>query len=184
MLADYHQSWLLWYGNIRCGEDGYLEEPSGWGENGRCLWRPFSRSGAANPNPERRIRCSYLDAMLIAVARMGVLVHRAANKKDAARWLGVLYESWTKPYDEHTFTRTFKAAPRFPNEIAGYTKREIERAARICDRYPGIGMERSLVAAKHFASVREMANADEESWREVPGIGKVIAGAVVKAFGS
>ena len=187
MLADYDQSWLLWYGNVRCGDSGYLEEPGGRGDNGRCLWRPFTRNGSIAAREEaaakgRGLPCSYLDGLLLAVARMGVHVHRAANERDAARWLGVLYESWTKPYDEHKFTRVFKDVTRFPQQIPGVTPAELERAKRVADRYPGLGVERALAAAKHFASVQAMANASEEEWRQVPGVGKVIAAAVVKGF--
>jgi ERCC4-type nuclease len=181
MLADYDQSWLLWYGTIRCGDSGHLEEPGGSGPNGRCLWRPFTKNGSQGGKP---LPCEFLDALLIAVAAMGVHVHHVGSEKQAARWLASLYRYWTKPYDEHKFTHTFNAAPRFPKAIPGVTSEQLERARRVFDRYPGLGMERALAAARHFGSVKEMANADEVEWRKVPGIGKVIAAAVVKGFNS
>lgn len=185
MLADYQQSWLLWYGPIRCGEGGYLEEPRGGerGGNGRCLWGPFNKNGNRDASA-RPLPCEYLDAMLIAVAAMGIHVHHVGSEKQAARWLASLYRYWSKPYADHKFTHTFNAAPRFPKTIPGITSAQLERARRVFDRYPGLGMERALAAAKHFESVRAMANADEEAWMEVPGIGKVIASAVVKGFNS
>jgi Helix-hairpin-helix domain len=194
MLADYDQSWLLWHGTVRCGDSGVLEEPRGRGDNGRCLWGPFAKnpsgrgagSGAGNADsgagPARGLPCSYLDGLLLAVARMGVHVHHVPNEREAARWLGVLYDSWTKPWDEHRFTRTFKDVTRFPQVIAGTTEEQIARARRIADRYPGLGVERALAAARYFGSVQEMANADEATWMKVPGVGKVIAAAVVKGF--
>jgi ERCC4-type nuclease len=181
MLADYDQSWLLWYGQVRCGDSGHLEEPGGKGDNGRCLWRPFTRNGNRDGRP---LPCEYLDGLLLAVAAMGVHVHHVGNERQAARWLGSLYRYWSKPYAEHQFTHTFSAAPRFPQVIPNVTPAQRERARRIFDRYPGLGMERALAAARHFNSVREMANADEREWAKVPGIGKVIAAAVVKGFNS
>lgn len=181
MLADYDQSWLLWYGTVRCGADGNLEEPGGSGPNGRCLWRPFTKSGSTTGKP---LPCDYLDSMLIAVAAMGVHVHHVANEKQAARWLASLYRYWTKPFDEHRFTHTFNAAPRFPKAIPGVTPQQLKRARRVFDRYTGLGMERALAAARHFESVRAMANAGEEEWMKVPGIGKVIARQMVEEFNS
>lgn len=181
MLADYQQSWLLWYGAVRRGDNGQLEEPSGTGANGRCLWGPFTKNGSRDGKP---LPADYLDAMLIAIAAMGVHVHHVGSERQAAQWLASLYRYWTKPHDQHRFTRTFNAAPRFPRAIAGVTPQQLERARRVFDRYPGLGMERSIAAAKHFGSVRAMANADEAEWMKVPGIGKVIAAAVVKGFNS
>lgn len=181
MLADYQQSWLLWYGNVRCGESGHLEEPRGKGDNGRCLWGPFTKNASREGKP---LPCDYLDAMLLAIAAMGVHVHHVSSKREAARWLGSLYRYWNKPWADHSFTHTFNCAPRFPQQIPGVTSQQLERARRVFDRYPGLGMRRSIDAAKHFGSVREMANADEGEWQKVPGIGKVIAAAVVKGFRS
>lgn len=189
MLADYHQNWLLWYGAIRCGDDGYLEEPGGNGANGRCLWKPFTKNGARDGEQRHRpLPCEYLDAMLLAIAAMGVHVWPVGNIRQAARWLGSLYAYWSKPYAEHTFTRTFSAAPRFPKVIVDpatgkpLPQTVLARARRVFDRYSGLGMERALAAAKHFPSVQAMANATEREWREVSGIGPVIAAAMVKEF--
>lgn len=181
MLADYHQCHLLWYGVVRCNDSGFLEEPGGRGDNGRCLWRPFTKN-AANRDGGRPLPCEFLDAMLLAIARLGVHVWHVGTERQAARWLGSLHSSWTKPWHEHTFTRTFSSAPRMPHVIDGYTREQVARARRVFDRYPGLGMERSLAAALHFGSVLEMANATEAEWRLVPGIGKGIAANVFKAF--
>jgi ERCC4-type nuclease len=185
MLADYDQSWLCWYGAVRWGEDGNLETPVGKGPGGQCLWGPFTHNGSRDG---KAVTNDYLDGLLLAVAAMGVLVHRVHNERQAARWLGALHRYWTKGYEEHGFTRTFNQAPRFPQtvQIEGLTNGEAQkvlaRARRVFDRYPGLGMERALAAARHFASVREMANADEKEWMKVPGIGKVLAPQIVKGF--
>lgn len=178
MLANYSQSWLLWYGVVRCGESGYLEEPRRNG-SGHTIWRPFTHNGDAEGRP---LKCSFLHGLLFAVARMGVLVGHVSNTREAAQWLGDLHASWTKPWDDHTFTRTFRSAPRFPLHIDGVSERERRRARRVFDRYTGLGMERSLAAAKYFGSVQEMANATPEEWERVPGIGPGIAAHVTKEF--
>jgi ERCC4-type nuclease len=185
MLADYDQSWLCWYGAIRWGEDGNLEAPVGKGPGGQCMWGPFTHNGSRDG---KAITNDYLDGLLLAVAAMGVLVHRVHNERQAARWLGALHRYWTKGWDEHGFTRTFNQAPRFPQTVtieglgAEESRRVLARARRVFDRYPGLGMERALAAAQHFGSVREMANASEKDWMKVPGIGKVLAPQIVKGF--
>lgn len=181
MLREYQQSWLLWYGAVRCGDAGNLEAPGGRGDNGRTLWRPVTRNGRSDSKP---ISCEFLDAMLLAIAAMGVLVHHVQSERQAARWLGTLYNYWAKPYSEHKFTHTFSAAPRFPKQIPGVTPQQLERARRLFDRYTGLGMERALAVAKHFGSVQEIANATEKELQEVPGIGKILAAAIAKEFRS
>lgn len=181
MLADYDQNWLVWYGTVRYGVGGGLEAPVSRNERGQCVWGPFTHDGKRDGKP---IRNELLRRMLIAVAAMGVHVHRVHDAKDAAVWLSELHAYWTKGYDEHGFTKVFNQAPRFPQTVGGCTREELDRARRVFDRYPGLGMERSLAAAKHFGSVREMANATEKEWREVPGVGPVIAAGVVKGFNS
>lgn len=193
MLADYDQSWLLWYGQIRCSDSGYLEEPGGRGGNGRCIWKPFVKNGSrrADDDPPRKpLPCSYLDSMLFAIAAMGVHVHHVGTDREAARWIAALYTYWTKDDADHRFTRTFNSAPRFPRVATDpatgkeLDARTLARARRVFDRYPGLGMERSIAAAVYFPTVRAMANADEAEWRKVPGIGPVIAAHVVEAFNS
>lgn len=181
MLTDYAQSWLLWYGVVRASDDGYLEEPIGRYENGHTRWRPFTKNRTPDGRP---IRADYLEQMLLAIAAMGVHIHHEATDKHAARWLGALYRYWTKPWDDHEFERRFSAAPRFPKAIKGYTPQQLARAKRVFDRYTGMGMETALAAAKHFPTVRAMAEADEKEWRKVPGVGKVKAAALVEEFNS
>jgi ERCC4-type nuclease len=181
MLADYDQNWLIWYGTVRYGAGGGLETPAGRNANGGCIWGPYTHDGRRDGRP---VRNEFFRRMLIAVAAMGVHVHRVHDAREAAVWLAELHGYWTKGYDEHGFTRVFNAAPRFPQTVTGYTRDELMRARRVFDRYSGLGMERSLAVAKHFGSVREMANADEKEWQKVPGIGKGIAAAMVREFNS
>lgn len=187
MLRDYAQSWLLWYGNVRRGDSGQLEEPGGRGDNGRCLWRPYTKNGTRDGRP---LPYSYLAALLLAVARMGVHVQHTTTERDAALWIGDLYDSWTKPWSEHRFTNTFSSAPRFPKVVTDpatglpVPEKVLARARRIFDRYTGLGMERSLAVALHFPSVQAVANATIAELREVPGIGPVIAKAVHDEFRS
>ena len=53
---------------------------------------------------------------------------------------------------------------------------------RIAAELPLIGWERSAAVAQHFKSVEAMVEATEAEWREIDGIGKGIAKAVVEAL--
>lgn len=181
MLSNYQQSWLVYYGAIRCGDSGHLEEPKGRGDNGRVLWKPFTRNGGPDGDG-RPLPCEFLDSMLVAVAALGVIPWYLPNIKAVARWIGTLHAWWTKPWDEHTFTHTFNQAPRFPMAIPGVTPQELARARRVFDRYTGLGIQKSVNVAKHFPSVKAMANATEEEWREVKGIGPGLSRAIVAEF--
>lgn len=188
MLADYDLSYLCWYGTIRCSDSGHLEEPAGRGDNGRTLWRPVSKNGPRPGNGDgetrRPLPCEYLDHLIMAVEAMGVHVIHQQNERAVARWLGSLYGYWSKPFAEHSFTRSYNPPPRLPQAISGVDHRVLERARRIEGRYTGLGPVTALAAASHFGSVREMANATEKEWRAVDGIGPVIGGALAKEFGS
>ena len=52
----------------------------------------------------------------------------------------------------------------------------------VAKELPGIGWGRSQDVDKAFRSVREMVAADEKTWLGIPGIGKGIAGKVVRAL--
>lgn len=182
MLADYDQCWLVWYGTVRFGErpEDPLTVPVGRGPGGQCVWGPLTHNGTREGKP---VRTDFLDGLLLAVAAEGVHVLHLPTERRVAQWLAALHRYWTKPYDEHTFTRTFNTAPRFPKVVPNATAEQVERAGRVFDRYPGLGIERALAAARHFPSVRAMANATEKEWMEVPGVGKGLAPQIVKAFG-
>ena len=44
-----------------------------------------------------------------------------------------------------------------------------------------VGWEKSSAAASRFKTVLEMVAATEKEWREVPGVGKVLAKKIVEA---
>jgi ERCC4-type nuclease len=46
----------------------------------------------------------------------------------------------------------------------------------------GIGWEKSGAISHKFGSVREMANAEEKDWVEIPGVGKKLSRRIVAAL--
>lgn len=178
MTECYSQSWLLTYGAYRPTGDGGIEVPHG------REWRPLTYNGNPDGKPIQNAY-QFLERMRVSVAALGVLTCHVSNEKEAARWIvEALYGWWSKPWDEHSFTKVFKSPPRLPLSIPGLTAQQHTRAKRLLGDWPGLGPDRAIAAAKHFPSVLEMAQADEKEWMKVPGIGKGIAGHLVKAFRS
>lgn len=52
---------------------------------------------------------------------------------------------------------------------------------RMAAQLPGVD-RRARAVAEHFGTVREMANATEKEWMRVPGVGKKVAAAAVRAI--
>lgn len=166
MLATYYRSWVLIYGEYRPDSNGRLLLRHG------SHWQSYSLG-------DREVPYGYVEAMLLDLAGMGVHTATVAQAKDAAQWIGVLARWWSKPWGKHKGMRTFDRSrdlglmPTMDTRM--YTR------ARVASALPGLGFERALAAAKHFGSVVEMVNADPVEWEEVPGVGKGVAQAVVKA---
>jgi hypothetical protein len=180
----YDQSWLLVYGIWRPTCNGGIEVPAGREQNGHTKWRPLTYNGNPDGKPIANAY-EFLGRMFVAVAGMGVLVQQVKDEKEAARWVAdVLYGWWSKPWEEHSFTRVFRQASQLPLAIPGLTPVQHTRAKRLLGDWPGLGPERVIAAVKHFGSILAMAEADEKEWMKVPGIGKGIAGHLVKAFRS
>lgn len=164
MIAAYDVRWLLYYGTHRAGRDGALE--IGKGHN----WRRH-RLGS------RSVPYGYLHALLFDLAAVGMSVACVASEADAAAWLACLYRWWTKPWSAHRGLHTFDNS-RNLSLMPGMDDATWMRA-RIAAQLPGIGFERAVAVAAHFSTVGAMLTATESEWARVPGIGKVIAKAVV-----
>lgn len=167
LLSTYDIAWVLIYGNYRPGARGQLEIRGGG------TWRPF-KLGA------REVPYGYVEGFLLDLAATGVHVRHSYNASEAAQWLGVLHRWWSKPWSMHKGLRALdrsREVSLMPGMDAGTHQR-----ARIAAQLPGVGFERAVAAAAHFASVSDMVNADAAEWARVSGVGKVIAKAVVAAI--
>lgn len=178
MMATYDSSWLLYYGVYRAsavGADGaaYLQIRK------RGRWIDFTIG-------DRRVRFGYLENFLVELQCMGIRVkHVAANAdtglRECAAWIAAFTRWWSKPWGEHTAMRKFNTAgdiamlPRCEPRM----KRRAEVASKLLD--VGLGYERSMNAAKHFKSVREMVNAGPKEWSKVKKIGATLADAIEQA---
>jgi ERCC4-type nuclease len=106
----------------------------------------------------------------------GARLLRSRDRQETAAWIGALYRTFVKPWDEHKSMKQFDTSSK-PSLVKPSVAAEVAHALA-----PGVGWERAMAAAKHFGSVRAMLEATEKQWKEVPGIGKEIARRIVESI--
>lgn len=167
MLPAYDQSWLLTYGNYRAHPGtGALQVERG------SRWRTERQGG-------RDLPIGYVEGALLTYGAAGVLHKHVQDETQAAFWLACLEKWWDKPWDKHKSFHKFNRSGGM-SVIPDIAPDMLQRM-RIAADLPGVGWERALAAAVSFPSVRSMINASEREWCDVPGIGKVLAKAIVRA---
>jgi hypothetical protein len=167
LLANYDESWLLYYGAYRPGTDGHLEVRR------RGQWRRH-RLGT------RDVPYGYVEAFLLDLVAVGVHVKRVYDEGEAVAWLMCAYRWWSKPWEKHHGLRAFDKSKSGPSLLPDIDD-DVRFRAMVAKELPGLGFERAVAAARHFPSVSAMVNASVEDWSHVKGVGKVIAKAVHSA---
>lgn len=112
--------------------------------------------------------------------RAGCRVLRCYDRHETAEVIANLYHWWTdKEFDEHRSHLAF-------NESANDGRPRLVTPSlvrRVAKELPGVGWEKSAHVAARFTSVLDLAVAGEEEWRDIPGIGKTMAGRITAAIG-
>lgn len=191
MVHEFDISWLLYYGIFRPGPDtGSLQVLRARRKiKGKWRWRQATSEDIGGKGlswtdfkvGNRSVPYGYLKSSLFTYSAEGVRCEAVLDLEEVVAWIFGYYRWWQKDWEDHRGLRTFdnsRQVSLMPGMDDGMHLR-----ARIAKELPGIGFERAISAAGHFRSVREMVNAEEETWKEVPGIGGVVAGAVVRAVG-
>ena len=105
-------------------------------------------------------------------------VIRTASEFESARWVFSKYTWYTaKTWDEHNALKQFHVPPP---PVATFTKPGLVR--RIAKELPGVGWDKSIAVEARFASVREMACANEKDWMGIEGIGKTLSSRIVNVI--
>jgi ERCC4-type nuclease len=104
-----------------------------------------------------------------------VRVKTTFDPYESARYIAAKYSWWTaKGWEDHKSLKQFHVPPP---PAATFNQPSLVR--RVAKEFDSIGWERSIAVEAKFKSVREMVNANERTWREVEGVGKVIAHRIV-----
>lgn len=167
MLEQYAVCWLLVYGDYRANKKGDLEllKRGKWGRfemGSRCVsWVGFER-------------------FLCTLSAVGVQHKVVRDMAEAAQWIAALAGWWEKPWHTHRSLHTFDRS-RDLALMPGISD-SVKCRARIAASL-GVGYQRAVAAARHFATVREMVDAPESEWLKINGIGKGLAATVRRAIG-
>lgn len=132
-------------------------------------WRPLSLGS-------RRFMHRELDGLLTTLTMAAnVHIRQTSNSEDTASLIVNLYRWWTnKEFEEHRAHLT--------REPPSSTIRRPNLVERLAKELPGIGWKKAREAAAAFATPMALVLSSEEEWRQLPGVGKVLAARVVNAL--
>lgn len=122
----------------------------------------------------RRFTYESIWSYLMDLESIGITVRYTKNINETVQQIERMHHWWSKPWDAHKgLKQVYHALPTTAilHPLTPYERSFIGIASSL----PGIEYERAKAVMKHFKSVNKMINASEEEWREVEGIGKVIA---------
>lgn len=154
MLKMYKYRWLLLEGPYRPDDNGFLVVPRGNG------WE----------TPGARVMYSAFERWRMTLEIMcGVRVEKTYDRRATARFLADLYWWGQKPWMDHdSHLQMDESDPLLA--MVELSKPNLVR--RWAKELPGIGRIRSEAVEAHFPDCLTMANADQESWLRIPGLGR------------
>lgn len=164
LVNNYDRRFLLVEGRIRTDRNtGVLQELRG------DRWRDIERRGRGFTYRELEHWYTTIEE------QTQTRVVKTYDEYESARWLAVKHSWYTnKGWDEHDALKQFHV-PQPPTALI--TKPGIVR--RVAKELEGVGWDKSIAVAEKFKTVREMINANEQTWREIKGIGKGIARSII-----
>ena len=160
MHDSFDEIWLVLEGEFRSGREGFIEVLR---SNG---WEQFRPGGVAP-----RLYSELVKWLITLETRSSVRVMRTQTIQETVAWILCLYKWWQEGELTHTSHLSYYEEP--PPFIGA---RRPARAAYVAKALAtGLGWERAQSAAAHFGSIQKMVNATEKEWKEVDGIGRVLA---------
>lgn len=164
LLEGYHVVYLLVEGWMRPGKDGLLEEMS----SGR--WRAKRRGS-------KLVTYRAVDGWLSTMeAVCGLRMRYSLDILETAHVIKGLAEWWARPWADHDSHRAVYAPVSGAGPVAFVRPNIVWKMAA---QLPGVE-KRGREIARRFATPLAMCEATEDDWRAVKGIGKVLAGNIVK----
>lgn len=168
LMQTYQHYWLLVEGIVKCSGDGELLTMV------RGEWQPYQQGG-------RHLMWRDYWHWLMSLQQMaGVRLATTSTLKESVIWVASLYSWWQKQWSEHRTMQTIYIPPVNGGGPLGITRVSLSRLWAM--QLPGIGQDKSKLVAMAFPTGLELANADEDRWQLVNGIGKTLAHKVVGAI--
>lgn len=167
LIDSYHISYLMIEGRIRSDKHGLIW----WFHETKRKWIQPHGGGARKPVS--------LEAFHQWVASMthqgGIYPLYTETKQQSAILIKSLARWWGKAWDKHTSLKVFNEATRITTPLTKVSTRRL-----IAAQLPGVGWEKSAAISRTFPSVLAMCLATPKEWVAIPGIGKKMAGQIVK----
>lgn len=165
LLDSYHKVYLVCEGIIR--ENQKTGEINEW-KHGKWKKVDYSTSESAR----NRFNYSSVWKHLITLeSKAGIELRSSWNMQETARMAEILYAWWSKPWEAHKshlqHYSSIQTALLRPDKPSW----PVQFAANL----PGFGWDRAVKAEAYFETVPRMIGANEQEWRKVEGIGKVLA---------
>lgn len=193
MIENYDVVWVLVYGAYRPNTENAclqtmrpLRARGRSNSNGSNNTKSVSHAGYGWVDYEfrgRRIPYTYHERFLASPSLTSIPKIRAWrvwNIAEAAYWIGeVLYPLWQRAYESHDSLKVLDNSTPLPS-LRPNEKPETIVIATIAKELPGLRNKLAIRVARHFASVRDMVNADESAWQSIDGIGPVRAKSIVR----
>lgn len=172
MLEHYDRRYLLIEGRLRIDRDtGYIQQQE-------YDWRTKGWEWTNVTSGRRIVTSADLEHWQTTIEEQTQFrVKFTFGEKESARWVYNKYTWWVeKGWDDHKALQQFHIPPP---PTAGLIKKPsvIRHMARVLDH---IGWDKSILVEQKFKTPRAMANANAQSWMEIPGVGKTIANSVIK----
>jgi len=122
-----------------------------------------------------------LAAWMMTMAQAnGILLWRTESRTETVEWLRVFNNWWTvKQWEQHRAHLEWYVPP-----VVGSNPFEGEPplVQKVAATLPHIGTVKAERVAKHFGSVKKMCCESQAGWITIPGVGKRMAAAIVKAI--
>jgi len=122
-----------------------------------------------------------VEAFLMEVEEyLGVKVVRTHGVVDTVKAMVRRHNLFQRPPECHNSLKKLWVVPQSVNDemLSAFRKPNLIR--KVASQLPHIGWEMSRAVEKRFDNTRDMVNAGEDEWVEIEGVGKKIAGDIVK----
>lgn len=161
LLREYEYGYLMVEGIWEYDRDGFVKTWRSRGKGIKALKIPTGVKASAVAN--------FLNSLMVLGGIKVVRTQGIKNTADQVKWL---FNWWQKDWDEHHSYEALRAIPGGTDGLFGVP---LSTVGKIAAQLPGVGIKRAREVSKRFKSVREMCDASEKDWMEVPGIGGTTA---------
>jgi len=171
MVQTYPYRWIIVEGYWRPGPDNVIEVFKKFGEKPTKDGRGMMMVGAWYPAITQTAWSQLIGRTWNLEIEGACWVERTGGPRETVEIVGSLFRWWGKRWKDHrahlglekgiTPDRVLFEKPSFPRLFAGI--------------FPGVEWTKSKAAAKHFHTIRRMANAGPREWRKVVGFGEKLS---------